>query len=69
MVATTVTTVRAPREMSYLRLVAQGPVETTTAPAPTEAVRAPLAIQAQQVASAPHAIISRPPGPPSLLHI
>lgn len=62
MVTKAMTEVRAPREMSYLRLVAQGLVEATTAPAPTEAVRRQLAIQGQQVASVPHAIVSRTAG-------
>lgn len=62
MVTKAMTEVRAPREMSYLRLVAQGLVEATTAPAPTEAVRRQLAIQGQQVASVPHAIVSRAAG-------
>ncbi len=62
MVTKAMTEVRAPREMSYLRLVAQGLVEATTAPAPTEAVRRQLAIQGQQVASVPHAIVSRTTG-------
>lgn len=49
----------APREMSYLRIVAQGLVPGTTAPAPAEAVRRQLAIQGQQVSAVPHAIASR----------
>ena len=53
---------RAPREMSYLRLVAQGLVSATASPAPAEAVRRQLAVQGQQVFSVPHAIISRTAG-------
>ena len=49
----------APREMSYLRLVAQGLVGATAAPEPAEAVRRQLAVQGQQVSSASHAIVSR----------
>lgn len=52
-------TAPAPREMSYLRLVAQGLVGATAAPEPAEAVRRQLAVQGQQVSSASHAIVSR----------
>ncbi|VEG27328.1 DNA glycosylase AlkZ-like family protein [Actinomyces howellii] len=49
----------APREMSLLRIVAQGLVSATTAPDPAEAVRRHLAIQGQQPSAVPHAIVSR----------
>ena len=52
-------TAPAPREMSYLRLVAQGLTPATSAPTPAEAVRRQLAVQGQQVSSASHAIVSR----------
>lgn len=52
-------TAPAPREMSYLRLVAQGLVGATAAPEPAEAVRRQLAVQGQRVSSAFHAIVSR----------
>lgn len=51
--------VHAPREMSYLRIVAQGLVPATAADDPVEAVRRQLAIQGQQVSAVPHAIASR----------
>lgn len=51
--------VRAPREMSYLRILAQGLTPATSAPTPAEAVRRQLAVQGQQVSSASHAIVSR----------
>ena len=51
--------VRAPREMSYLRILAQGLTPATSAPTPVEAVRRQLAVQGQQVSSASHAIVSR----------
>lgn len=49
----------APREMSYLRILAQGLTLATSAPTPVEAVRRQLAIQGQQVFAVPHAILSR----------
>ena len=49
--------VRAPREMSYLRILAQGLTPATSAPTPVEAVRRQLAIQGQQVSAVPHAIL------------
>ena len=51
--------VHAPREMSYLRILAQGLTPATSAPTPVEAVRRQLAIQGQQVSAVPHAILSR----------
>lgn len=51
--------VRAPREMSCLRILAQGLTPATSAPTPVEAVRRQLAIQGQQVSAVPHAILSR----------
>lgn len=48
-----------PREMSYLRIVAQGLVPATWAATPAQAVARQLAIQGQQVSAVPHAIVSR----------
>ena len=53
--------VHEPRELSYLRLVAQGLVPATAAPTPVEAVRRQLAIQGQQVSAIPHAVLARTP--------
>lgn len=49
----------APREMSLLRITAQGLVPATAAPDPVEAVRRQLAVQGQQVSAVPHALLSR----------
>ncbi|AYD90177.1 winged helix DNA-binding domain-containing protein [Actinomyces lilanjuaniae] len=49
----------APREMSYLRIVAQGFVPATTAPDAVEAVRRLLAVQGQQVSAVAHALVVR----------
>ncbi|WP_127841630.1 DNA glycosylase AlkZ-like family protein [Actinomyces wuliandei] len=49
----------APREMSYLRIAAQGLVPATSAPDVVEAVRRQLAVQGQQVSSVPHALVVR----------
>ncbi|MDO4242408.1 MAG: crosslink repair DNA glycosylase YcaQ family protein, partial [Actinomyces sp.] len=51
--------VHAPRELSLLRIVAQGLVPGTTAPTPAEAVRRQLAIQGQQPSAVPHALVCR----------
>ena len=53
--------VHEPRELSYLRIVAQGLVPATAAATPVEAVRRQLAIQGQQVSAIPHAILARTP--------
>ena len=50
------------REVSLLRIVAQGLVSATSAPEVTEAVRRQLAIQGQQVSAVPHALLSRSTG-------
>ncbi|MBE6474316.1 MAG: winged helix DNA-binding domain-containing protein [Actinomyces succiniciruminis] len=52
----------APREMSYLRILAQGLVPATTAPDVVEAVRRQLAVQGQQPSAVPHALILRADG-------
>lgn len=52
----------APREMSYLRILAQGLVPATTAPDVVEAVRRHLAVQGQQPSAVPHALIVRADG-------
>ncbi|WP_338063821.1 DNA glycosylase AlkZ-like family protein [Actinomyces ruminis] len=54
--------VAAPREMSYLRILAQGLVPATTAPDVVEAVRRQLAVQGQQPSAVPHALIVRADG-------
>ncbi|WP_128772548.1 DNA glycosylase AlkZ-like family protein [Actinomyces oricola] len=48
-----------PREVSLLRIVAQGLVGATAAPSAAEAVRRQLAIQGQQVSAVPHALVVR----------
>nr|WP_250649149.1 MULTISPECIES: crosslink repair DNA glycosylase YcaQ family protein [unclassified Actinomyces] len=50
------------REVSLLRIVAQGLVSATSAPDVAEAVRRQLAIQGQQVSAVPHALLSRTTG-------
>ncbi|MBW3068784.1 winged helix DNA-binding domain-containing protein [Actinomyces sp. 594] len=54
--------VAAPREMSYLRILAQGLVPATTAPDVVETVRRQLAMQGQQPSAVPHALIIRADG-------
>ena len=48
-----------PRQVSLLRIVAHGLIESTAAPTPVEAVRRQLAVQGQQVSAVPHALIVR----------
>lgn len=48
-----------PVEINLMRIVAQGLVDATAAPTPTEVVRRQLAIQGQRVPSIPHAIVVR----------
>ncbi|MBE6482554.1 MAG: winged helix DNA-binding domain-containing protein [Actinomyces ruminicola] len=52
----------APRELSYLRILAQGLVPATSAPDVEEAVRRQLAVQGQQPSAVPHALILRADG-------
>lgn len=49
------------REISLMRIIAQGLVPATAAPDPASAVARLLAVQGQQVSAVPHALLSRLP--------